>query len=93
MAKFNTINTETSLFAEALRAVLEAEERTLAAFSETYGDSIPRDGGNTPGEAMFRRSGLYAVFSRAKNELRRQIGECVERSLEEAGTAAKEGVC
>lgn len=93
MIKSNIINTETSLFVEALRAVLEAEDRALAAFAETYGDTIPENGGKTPGEARFRQSGLRAMFSRIKNELRRQIGECIERGLEEAGPAEREGIC
>ena len=76
-----TLRPETSLFVEALQAVLQAEDKTLSGFSLIYGDTIPKDGGETPGEEMYYKSGLPALFEEVKDSLKTWIGTTFELGI------------
>ena len=79
--KEQNLRPETSLFVEALRAVLQAEDKTLSGFSLIYGDTIPDDGGKTPGEEMYYKSGLPALFEEVKDSLKTWIGTTFELGI------------
>ena len=72
---------EAAPFVEALQAVLLAEAKTLTGFSDIYGDTPSKDGGNTGGEDMFHRSGLSDLFAEAKETLKYWIGNTFELGM------------
>ena len=86
----NTYSPETTSFVEALRALLEAEEKTLSAFTTTYGDSIPEDGGLSYGENFYNRSKFPGLFEALKNEAKDWISSCVEMEVTGALEPKKE---
>lgn len=79
--KEQNLRPETSLFVEALQAVLQAEDKTLSGFSLIYGDTIPKDGKQTPGEEMYYKSGLPALFEEVKDSLKNWIGTTFELGI------------
>lgn len=86
------MSTAAASLIEALRDVLNAESKALAAYLLTYGDTIPENGGKTPGELRFSESGLAESFDEVKSLLRTRIGETIEGDLNE-NPEGKEGVC
>lgn len=93
--KQTNLRPETSLFVEALQAVLQAEEKTLSGFSLIYGDKVPQEGGKTPGEEMYNKSGLPALFEEVKDSLKTWIGNTFELGISGLLEDPKqeEGVC
>ena len=80
---------ETTLFVEALQAVLHAEDRILSGLTETYGEE--------QGEKMWYKEEVYTLLEEAKREVKILIGDSLELdlagALDKTETAKTEGVC
>ena len=62
---------ETAPFVEALRTILQAEDKTLEGFSQIYGNS----------DATYQESGLPEAFDNLKNLLKVWIGTTFELGI------------
>ena len=84
---------ETSLFVEALQAILQTEDKIYSGLTETYGEE--------GGEKMWYKSPVYSHLESAKQDIKILIGDSLELALtgaldkpeETPETAKTEGVC
>jgi len=92
---------ETAPFVEALRLILQAQDKILEGFSGIYGDTIPQSGRKSGGEDMYYRSGLYDLTEETKETLKDWIGTsfelgmtgCLEAPGDPRLLGKEEGVC
>ena len=81
---------ETSLFVEALQALLQTEDKIYSGLTATYGEE--------QGEKMWYKEEVYTLLEDAKREVKILLGDSLELSFSGAldkveETAEKEGVC
>lgn len=72
---------ETVLLVEALRQIIQAEDKCLCAFSRTYGDTIEKAGDQTNGERMFDQVGLSSSFDNLIKTVKSAIGDSMEQDI------------
>lgn len=89
MEKTLQLKEETSYFVEALRTLLEVQERVYEGFTSTYGEE--------PGDKAFNDSPAQTALETAKREISLLIGLSLELdwsgALSKPETAKEGGVC
>lgn len=73
MERTQTLKPETSLFVEALQAILQAEDKVYSGLTSTYGEK--------KGEELWYKEEVYTLLESAKREVKLLIGDSVEFAL------------
>ena len=80
---------ETSLFVDALQALLQTEDKVFSGYTSTYGEE--------QGEKMWYESKAYSLLQDSKREIKLLIGDSLELglvgALDEVNPQETEGVC